>query len=99
MTYRDHVDLARTLLRLKSPWVLTYDRDERIPNDLYSGLACASFRISHTAAKQHIGSEYLVVPHHVRVDSLDGFGPRPGKWLVARSPDELASGSPVTARR
>jgi len=89
MTYRDHIDLAHTLLRLKSPWVLTYDRDDRVPDELYAGLSCASFAVSHTAAKQHIGNEYLVAPAHLRVDSLDGFGPRPGAWLAGRSPEEL----------
>ena len=44
---------------------------------------------AHTAAKQHIGNEYLVAPAHLRVDSLDGFGPRPGAWLAGRSPEEL----------
>lgn len=90
MTYLDHVDLARTLQRLDSPWVLTYDRDERIPEDLYAGLPCATFTISHTAAKQHIGSEYLVVPRNVAVSSLDGFGPRPGQWLPGRAPSDVA---------
>lgn len=89
MAYRDHVNLARTLLRLKSPWVLTYDRDDRVPDELYAGLACAGFNVSHTAGKQHLGSEYLVMPQHVQVNSLDGFGPRPGAWLEGRSPAEL----------
>lgn len=90
MRYRDHVELARTLRQLKSPWVLTYDWDERIPTELYPGLPCAAFSISHTAAKQHLGMEYLVAPRHVKVDSLEGFGPRPGEWLAGRSPAELA---------
>lgn len=91
MTYRDHVALASTLQRLGSPWVLTYDRDERVPDELYQGLPCATFNVSHTAAKQHIGNEYMIVPPHVAVDSLGGFGPRPGSWLEGRSPKELAS--------
>lgn len=90
MIYRDHVALASTLKTLKSPWVLTYDRDERVPDELYTELPCASFSVSHTAAMQHVGSEYLVVPRRVRVASLDGFGPRPGVWLPGRSPLEMA---------
>lgn len=89
MTYRDHMDLARTLRTVKSPWVLTYDKDDRVPDELYSGLPCASFTVAHTAAIQHIGSEYLVVPDHVRVSHLDGFGPREGVWLEGRSPADL----------
>lgn len=89
MTYRDHVALASTLHRLTSPWVLTYDRDERVPEELYTGLPCATFSVSHTAAKQHIGNEYMIVPGHVNVESLEGFGPRPGSWLAGRSPHEL----------
>lgn len=84
MTFKDHLALARTLNAIRSPWVLTYDHDPRIPDELYPNHACAEFSISHTAAKQHVGSEYLVVPNHVRVDSLDGFGPRPGVWLDDR---------------
>jgi DNA adenine methylase len=91
MTYRDHVTLAGTLQRLRSPWILTYDHDDRVPDELYAGLACAAFSVSHTAAKQHLGNEYLVVPDHVRVSSLDGFGPRPGVWLTGRSPAELGA--------
>lgn len=91
MTFSDHLDLARTLQRLRSPWVLTYDRDDRVPDELYTKHACADFTISHTAAQQHIGNEYLVVPSHVRVDALDGFGPRPGSWLEGRSPEDVAS--------
>lgn len=97
MTYRDHINLASTLQRMTSPWVLTYDRDDRIPDELYAGLPCAAFSISHTAAKQHIGSEYLVVPDSVAIDSLDGFGPRPGAWLPGRSPEEVAAGEGVAA--
>lgn len=93
MTYRDHLDLARTLRTLKSPWVLTYDHDARVPDERYAGLPCASFSVSHTAARQHIGREYLVVPQAVRVDSLEGFGPRLGVWLERRSPaDFVATG-------
>jgi len=91
MTYRDHLDLARTLQRLKSPWVLTYDHDDRIPDELYAGLPCATFFVSHTAARQHIGKEYLVVPRSVRVDTLEGFGPRVGAWLEGRSPADIGS--------
>ena len=89
MTYRDHVQLAGTMQRLKSPWVLTYDHDDRVPNELYAGLQCAEFTVSHTASKQHVGTEYLVVPPHVKVESLDGFGPRVGTWLAKKKSAQM----------
>ncbi|GAA1133115.1 DNA adenine methylase [Nocardioides aquiterrae] len=86
MTYADHLALARTLHEVKSPWVLTYDLDDRVPDQLYAGMPAAAFTVSHTAASQHVGGEYLIAPHHVRIDTLEGFGPRPGRWLDGRSP-------------
>lgn len=91
MQYTDHVKLSTVLHTVTAPWVLTYDRDDRVHQDLYAQMSCAAFTVSHTAAKQHVGGEYLVVPQHVRVTSLKGFGPRAGSWLTGRAPaEELA---------
>ncbi len=54
----DHQHLA-DVLRRPSNWFLTYDRDPRVL-ELYAGLRCAVFGIAHTAAVQHIGTEYAV---------------------------------------
>ena len=95
MTWQDHEMLSKFLRKAAGLlWVLTYDHDERVPNHLYPNLPCASFSVSHTAARQHVGWEYLVVPIHVRVNRLQGFGPRDGAWLQQRSPSELAAEKP-----
>lgn len=93
MSYRDHLELAATLNGSVSPWAVTYDKDDRVPDELYEGLPCAEFTISHTAARQHVGDEYLVVPKSLKVPALEGFGPRPGTWLRGRSPEDMTSSS------
>lgn len=87
MRWEDHLRLAKLLHTTSMLWVLTYDTDSRVAEELYPDLPCARFGISHFAAKQHFGDEYLIVPRHVRVASLHGFGPREGQWLPGRAPD------------
>jgi len=44
--------------------------------DLYPGRRCATFDIAHTAANQHVGSEYAVFADSVSLTSLEGLGKR-----------------------
>jgi DNA adenine methylase len=53
---------------------VTYDHDDRVPTSLYPGRRCAAFDIAHTAAVQHVGSEYAVFADSVKVTSLEGLG-------------------------
>jgi len=73
LTWNDHQRLA-SLLRRSSSWLLTYDADPRITDELYTGLRCARFQTSHTAAIQHIGQEYAVFASSLRISSLEGLG-------------------------
>ena len=75
----DHRRLA-DVLSDRPGWMLTYDADPRVP-ELYQGLRCATFDIKHTAAKQHIGSEYAVFADGLRVPTLDGLGRGGGTYL------------------
>lgn len=69
----DHRDLADSLLHAHYRWVLTYDDDRLIWNELYSGERCARFDIAHTAQINHRGTETVVygpgleVPHDIEV--------------------------------
>lgn len=74
MKWPDHRQLARVLQRSRGQWLVTYDQDERVLRELYPGRRCAAFDIAHTAATQHIGSEYAVFADHVKLTGLEGLG-------------------------
>jgi DNA adenine methylase len=82
LSYDDHRELATLLRRSDLPWFMTYDADERISKDLYSGLRCASFDISHTAARQHIGSEYAVFSAGLVVPDLNIIKGNVAQWVA-----------------
>jgi len=71
--WEDHVRLAH-LLRRGGRWLLTYDADPRITDDLYPELRCAEFTMSHSAAVQHVGHEYAVFAPTLAVPNLTGLG-------------------------
>lgn len=73
LQWHDHQRLAK-LLRGSEGWMLTYDADPRVTRELYAGLRCAQFQTSHTAAVQHVGSEYAVFASTLQVPSLEGLG-------------------------
>ncbi|MEV0309314.1 DNA adenine methylase [Nonomuraea fuscirosea] len=85
LTWADHSRLAKTIAGDKLRyWLLTYDADPRVET-LYPKHRIASFSISHTAAKQHVGMEYMVVSDLLNVVSLDGISRRNGSWLERES--------------
>lgn len=55
-----HKALARRLAKSPHPWVLTYDDEPIIWNELYKDHRSARFNISHTAQHGHIGKETIV---------------------------------------
>jgi len=69
----DHLRLAG-LLKTGGRWLITYDADRRVTGDLYEGLRCAEFTLSHSAAVQHVGSEYAVFAPSLTIPSLEGLG-------------------------
>lgn len=82
LSYDDHKELAARLRAANFPWFMTYDADERIPQDLYAGLRCASFDIAHTAATQHIGSEYAVFAAGVTIPDLEIIRGNTARWVA-----------------
>ena len=81
LTYQDHIELAEYLHGVSAPWILTYDVVDQVTDDLYKGLRVAEFDISHTAQKQHIGSEYIVYGENVKVPNLNMLVRANGKWV------------------
>lgn len=82
LSYADHRELATQLRQTAVPWFMTYDADERIPDELYPGLRCASFDIAHTAATQHIGSEYAVYSDGLIVPDLQIIRGGYARWVA-----------------
>ena len=80
-TWADHQRLAELLCAQDSGWFLTYDADPRIVDELYVGLRCALFSTSHTAAVQHVGTEYAVFAPELVVPSLDWLGTRSAEFV------------------
>jgi len=81
LTWEDHQRLARLLIDCHRRWFLTYNADPRVPEVLYRGMRCVQFSIRHTAAVQHLGSEYAVFSPGLRVGSLDSLSRGSLTWI------------------
>lgn len=82
LTYADHGALAASLRETDLPWLLTYDADERITAELYVGLRCAEFDITHTAQRHNVGTEYAIFSDGLVVPDLDLIPNRGARWIV-----------------
>lgn len=80
VTWQDHIAIAKLIAAHKGPWVVTYDHDERVRTSLYPSHRCAEFSLSHSAAAQHFGQEYMVFSESLRVETLESVGPHGGIW-------------------
>lgn len=82
LSYGDHQEVASVLAASDLRWFMTYDCDERITDDLYPNLRCASFNIKHTAHKQHVGKEYAVYSDNLVVPHLEILRRETADWVV-----------------
>lgn len=80
LDWSDHVRLAK-LLQEGGQWLLTYDVDPRVTDDLYAGCRCAEFSMSHSAAIQHVGQEFAVFAPSLHISTLDGLGSTEASFL------------------
>ena len=83
LSYTDHKELAAQLIASSLPWFLTYDADERITEDLYQGMRCIEFGISHTAHTQHQGAEYAVFGPNLTVPGIDVISRQTSHWIAS----------------
>jgi DNA adenine methylase len=83
LRWSDHERLAGLLRAEERGWLLTYDADPRVTENLYVGMRCAQFQTSHTAAVQHVGQEYAVFPRGLKIASLKGLGSGEAQYIVA----------------
>ena len=78
----DHAELAALLRTCRSPWLLTYDADKRITDELYVGMRAVEFDIAHTAQRQHVGFEYAVFGPNVVIPNLEVLGATQARWVT-----------------
>ncbi|MER6950253.1 DNA adenine methylase [Nonomuraea sp. NPDC000554] len=78
-SWRDHEELARMLLKIRHPWILTYDYDQRI-RELYPSSRCLRYSISHTAHDQKVGYEFMLFSEDLRVNDVTVASNRKGAW-------------------
>lgn len=92
LAQEDHLELATQLVQSSLRWVLSYDVNDSVAEDLYAGLDVAQFGISHFANKQHIGQELFVFGPNLATPNLDGLSKHNASWLPkAQTPALSAS--------
>lgn len=75
------MELARLLRSRGGRWMITYDADDRVTEDLYPGLRAARFGIAHTAGHQRLGNEIAVFSDECTVEEMVGVGSGTANWL------------------
>lgn len=68
-----HARLAEVLGACPAQWVLTYDAHPDVL-EMYADCSVLEFDIPHTAHRQKIGSEYLIVPPGLPVPEVNPLG-------------------------
>jgi len=76
-----HRQLSKQLTETSLPWVLTYDVDKKISDELYNEHRLATFDISHTAHVQHVGSEYVVFSPKLKLPDMQVTARAAATWI------------------
>lgn len=63
---KDHEKVADRILKLKSPWILTYDHCEEI-HDLYVARRQFQFSLNYSANVKRLGTELLIASKGLRI--------------------------------
>jgi DNA adenine methylase len=80
-SWDDHEKLASVLQKIRHPWILTYDYDERVRN-MYPSYRCLEYDISHTAQSQKVGREFMVFSRGLRIGDTAVSSNRKGTWMA-----------------
>lgn len=59
MTYTAHEQLASYLRSSSACWMVSYDVDDRVANELYPQERILRFGLRHSAGRTHIGQELM----------------------------------------
>lgn len=94
MSLDEHRRLAKALRECPSPWLLTYDDEPVVAQEWYAENPVLEFEIAHTANRQRIDCEYLVLSHNVAIPFDPQVLPTGScRWL--REPDYILSDQPT----
>ncbi|MFE9836011.1 DNA adenine methylase [Streptomyces sp. NPDC005551] len=92
LTSGDHEELADILRDTKLRWLLTYDANKRITNELYKGFRCVEFDILHTAQMQRTGVEYAIFGDRLILPEVTGIiGEGNFRWMTPKRKRRIAS--------
>ena len=69
MTYAKHQQLAHTLTANFHRWIISYDCDPRVADDLYPTSEIVQFGLRHSAGRAHRGTELMAFSPHINPDS------------------------------
>jgi DNA adenine methylase len=85
LSEEDHKQLATLLKQTPLRWLLTYDADSRITEELYKGLRCVEFSIFHTAQIQRTGTEYAIFGNHLILPEVTGIIKQGAfRWMTSK---------------
>lgn len=62
----DHKDVSETIIKLKHPWLLTYDNAPEI-NKLYKNCNRYTYSLNYSAATKRVGTELLVTKNDIAI--------------------------------
>ena len=63
----DHQKLAKRVRRLSQPWIVTYDYDAALRNELFPDHRCLSFELSYSAQRRHHGREAMFLASRLQL--------------------------------
>ncbi|GGY88466.1 DNA adenine methylase [Streptomyces poonensis] len=90
LTGEDHKELANILHTTPLKWLLTYDANKRITEDLYKGFRCVEFDILHTAQIQRTGVEYAIFGNKLILPEVTGIiGEGNFRWMTSKRKREV----------
>ncbi|MFC7875207.1 DNA adenine methylase [[Kitasatospora] papulosa] len=85
LTGKDHAELAEILRDTPLRWLLTYDANKRITEELYKGFRCVEFDILHTAQIQRTGVEYAIFGNKLILPEVTGIiGEGNFRWMTSK---------------
>lgn len=88
---KDHQELSALLRETPLRWLLTYDADKRITEQLYKGFRCVEFSILHTAQIQRTGAEYAIFGNQLILPEVTGIiGEGNYRWMTSKRKSKTA---------